>query len=47
MQSFAIGTTPWQHWDEFEDFSFAKVVKGNFFPFFLTQKNVVYLKLCL
>jgi hypothetical protein len=31
MQWFAIDASPWQHLDQFEKNSFAKVVKGFFF----------------
>jgi hypothetical protein len=33
MQWFAIGASPWQHLDQFQFFSFAKVEKGKKFPF--------------
>jgi hypothetical protein len=28
MQWFAINTSPWQHLDQFEKKSFAKIIKG-------------------
>jgi len=34
VQWFVINVSPWQHLDQFECFSFAKVVKGKKFPFF-------------
>jgi hypothetical protein len=33
MQWFAINTSPWQHLDQFENFSSTKVVKGKKFLF--------------
>ncbi len=47
VQWFAFSTSPWQHLDQFEKKSFAKVIKGKKKSFFITQKNVVYVKPCL
>ncbi len=38
MQWFAISTFPWQHLDQFLNFSFAKVEEGKKIPFFNTKK---------
>jgi hypothetical protein len=47
VQWFVVGTSPWQHLDQFEIKSSAKVVKGKNKFFFLTQENVVCVKPCL
>jgi hypothetical protein len=47
VQWFAISAYPWQHLDQLEKNSFAKVIKGKDFPFFLTQESVGYVKPCL
>jgi hypothetical protein len=42
VQWFAIGTFPWQHFNQLEFFSFVKVVKGFFF-FFFEHIKVLYM----
>jgi hypothetical protein len=38
VQWFAIDTSPWQHLDQFEFFSFANVVKDKKIPFLNMKK---------